>query len=365
MSIEPIRVAWMTKMRKLGNAFGFAIHSERSQKAVQAHGVVIDPEADICVHVGSPTFWFPVKGKRNILYMSWECHDLPASIAESIARADGVVVSSPFLYETMQRTLPNMPCEIARLGVDAEKFTYLRRTVRATGQPFTFLYVGAANKRKGWEIINHAWHIFGELWKRVITGLPREPLLPTMYFKVTAADEENRERDFIRGDDGKIMYPRTVWDNRKISLDELVELYHAADIFLLPSYGECPGLTALEAAATGLPCFITPMHGLRDSFPPGTAVPLQWDWTDQDYMEVAYGDDLTPVMQEDLKGLRMPQARAHGLAMHMLDSINDYPRYARIGKIASDRVHGQMTWNDCGRDLANALRKIAKGWGKK
>ena len=46
------------------------------------------------------------------------------------------------------------------------------------------------------------------------------------------------------------------------SRDDLKDLYHAMDVFFLPSKGEGFGLACIEAEASGLPCVVS------DKFPP-------------------------------------------------------------------------------------------------
>lgn len=46
---------------------------------------------------------------------------------------------------------------------------------------------------------------------------------------------------------------------------ELIDIYRAADIFVLPTYAEAFGVAAIEAAAVGLPAIVTAVGGLTDT----------------------------------------------------------------------------------------------------
>ena len=51
--------------------------------------------------------------------------------------------------------------------------------------------------------------------------------------------------------------PKTVLPiMRTTSIDELIEIYSAADVFINPSYEETMGMVTVEALACGVPCFV-------------------------------------------------------------------------------------------------------------
>lgn len=354
---EPVHVRWASKYLEAGNAFGFSLHSSMAAKHCSKYGVVHDPDADLIVYVGSPFYWAPyededggdpieklrAQGKRAVLYMSWELEEFPEPIKKQIRRADGVICSSPFLKKLVERELPEMPVELATLGVEPDVFKYVERQnpIMRGGGPFQFLYVGAANQRKGSDIIAHAWRAFSTMWTGSFMGL-RCPVQPRLYMKVSHANADTlTHEDEIQCIQAE---PAVIMDYRRLSREELADLYARSHAFLLPSFGECPGLTALEAASTGLPCVLTPRHGLKDSFPPGTSVPLQWAWKSDTYMS--------------FEGVRVPQGSARHLAELIPEIMEQYPKYLKVGKRGADHVRKTFTWDNCGRQVANALRRL-------
>lgn len=60
-----------------------------------------------------------------------------------------------------------------------------------------------------------------------------------------------------------------VYHNMQPNTPELVQLYHEADLFVLPSLGECFGIATVEAMATGLPAIASNAGGTADIIEPG------------------------------------------------------------------------------------------------
>jgi glycosyltransferase involved in cell wall biosynthesis len=109
---------------------------------------------------------------------------------------------------------------------------------------FTFLYCGALNERKGY---NYAIDTFKEFHK----AYPDTRL-------VIKTTEEGMTGETEHSDEG-IVY---IFSN--VSEEEMAKLYNFVDCLLLPSHGEGVGLTALEAAACGVPIIHTPYGGTED-----------------------------------------------------------------------------------------------------
>lgn len=143
-------------------------------------------------------------------------------------------------------------------GIDASKVTVLppgvepslwhRSTPRAEGAdgPLRILFVGGDLERKGGDVLIEA---FGALRSEfaTATGGGRDIELDL----VTRADVASSPGLHVH----RQMQPNS---------PELIALYHRADIFALPTRGDCLGIALLEAGAAELPLVSTAIAGVPE-----------------------------------------------------------------------------------------------------
>jgi glycosyltransferase involved in cell wall biosynthesis len=93
--------------------------------------------------------------------------------------------------------------------------------------------------------------------------------------------------------------------NSKMSLTELIQLYHDNHVYVYPSYGEGFGLTPLQAMATGMPTITVP------------------DWA-------PYANYLDPKLTISSKMVRSPWPQLHpgNMLKPNMDEVIDRMRYA-------------------------------------
>ncbi len=120
-------------------------------------------------------------------------------------------------------------------GVDLAFWRPNGDTVRSTGAK-RVLFVGGDFRRKGGEVLL-AWH--------------REQRGGVELHVVTREDVRPAPGLFVYRD----MQPNT---------DELLNLYRQADLFVMPSLGECFGIATVEAMAAGLPVIASDVGGTAD-----------------------------------------------------------------------------------------------------
>lgn len=94
--------------------------------------------------------------------------------------------------------------------------------------------------------------------------------------------------------------PRIILDNKRVSREELRDIYYQMDCFVFPSRGEGVGQPPREAMATGLPCILTNWSSLTDVALPEISYPLSYTlsqrvmpeepgmWADVDVRELMY-----------------------------------------------------------------------------
>jgi len=330
----PMPVTWATDYFGLGNAYGYSLHNRHARAAIQRAGVTLRADAAVAIHVCPAHLFAPIPGRRNILYTAWETEDLPPRFVAQIRRADAVVVTASFLLPVMRRCVPEVPAYLCPLGVEAAAFPACRRR-RELGRPFRFLWVGAPNARKGWELILQAWRVFA--------GDRRFEL----YLKTTVTAAVTRVDNVI-------------FDSRDYSRAELAALYRSAHAFLFPSFGEGFGLTMAEAMATGLPVIFTPWSSLTDLADESCAYPLRYRLIDAWATDA--GGLLTRREAARAAGgvaTRLAQADVVHLVQRMGEVAAYYPRAVKKGWRAACRIRARFSWERTGRTLAAIAAAVA------
>jgi teichuronic acid biosynthesis glycosyltransferase TuaC len=148
----------------------------------------------------------------------------------AVRGADHVIANSPDLAETTQQFTGVMP-EALSIGIDLARFsaipdrTAMRAKLGITADNFVILYVGALLPQKG--VLDLAEALRQLAWPDAVAlfvgGGPAQPEGPAV----------------------RLLGPRPN--------DEIPALLAAADVFVLPSWHEGLGLSAVEAGAAGVP----------------------------------------------------------------------------------------------------------------
>ena len=328
-------VCWATDYAGIGNAYGYSVHNAESRKALAAAGARMDPDAPIAFHVAPAHLFKPIAGKTNVLYMAWETDVLPVAHRRGIARADVVIVTASFLVDIVRRAFPEKPVYLCHEGVDTERYTFVRRA-KPAGRPFRFLWVGAPNARKGWELVVEAWRPFIDEGRA------------ELYLKTTITNRFERHRN-------------VTFDSRNLAGDELAALYRSAHVFLFPSFGEGFGLTMAEAMATGLPPIYTPWSSLLDLADERCGYPIDdfelvpaWATPDG-----GLSTETHPPCQDAVR-TRLAQARTDALAGAMTRVYRHYDEAALKGVRAAERIRDRFTWNRAGRRLLAILKEVSR-----
>ncbi|MHC5056720.1 MAG: glycosyltransferase family 4 protein [Planctomycetota bacterium] len=324
-----MRVHWATDYCGDGNSFGYSVHNDEARRALVGAGATLDPRAPVAVHVAPAHRFRPVPNKLNVLYTAWESTDLTPSFCEGLARADAIAVTARFLVDPVRRAAPGTPVGYCPLGVRHEDFPLVTRSP-PSGRPFRFLWLGAPNARKGWEIVREAWRGFARL-------KAMGARVPAVELHVKTSVTGRLEEVPVRG-------ARVVFDSRRLARPDLARLYQSAHCFLFPSFGEGFGLTMAEALATGLPAIFTPWSATADLADESSGYPLRYRLVTHDLA----GDGSAPVT--------FAQADAADLVRRMLEVMSDYPRALRKGRLAARRIRKNFTWDRTGKALSSIIR---------
>ena len=274
--------------------------------------------------------------------------------------------------------------ERCRLGVDPLQFPYFQRE-RSAHQPFRFLWVGAPNPRKGFQLALGAW----TLWLR--SG--RMPHDVELYMK-SSGTEEDRVVRFkaalqMRGTDAEMpstpldraraiaegraafdffdeanvskdapIHPCVLFDTRDYSADQMRQLYHSAHAFVLPSVGEGWGLTLCEALATGAPSIWTHWSGPCDFADDSTGFPIR-EWTLGPLQMMSGSKDEETGIWTVKKSHDSYGAIAHAPALvkRFEQIYHGYDAALARGRKAAERIHGRYKWSDCADEFMNIVRR--------
>jgi len=184
--------------------------------------------------------WLPnISADRIAIYTMTEATRGPAHWPELINRhAQLCLAPCRWCADVFERSGVNVPILVAPWGINPDHYFYVERAPR---EPYTFLWSGTNDRRKGWDVAYRAFiQAFGDSTEARLVLHFRTDLVGQIRF----ADCNVEKRV------GTIQ--RSQW------LAMLAE----ADCFVFPSRGEGWGLPPREAAATGLPALVTDWSGL-------------------------------------------------------------------------------------------------------
>lgn len=309
--------------RAINFNMGFAVHADETKKALIRQGVEFTDEddCDLVFHQTPSHIVQRKTDKPNILYTAYEAPHLPDSHRIPLSNVDLVIGCSSFVRDIYKRYFDKKRVVSCPLGVDTKTFKYTNRE-KPYREPFVFLWVGAGNIRKGWDLIQDAWRK---------GGFNRDHNV-MLYIKTTGAD--------------KVEYSENVIvDSRKVPKDILFSIYEACHCFLFPSYAEGFGLPLAEAMSTGLPCIYTPYGGINEFTDPEIGYPLSYHLVEINYACRTVG----------------AKASVNEMIDFMKFIYNNYSKAVLKGKKASDKISKNFTWDHTGKRLKKIFEDYLNG----
>lgn len=332
-----MRIHWVTEsekpkdMRYGPNVYGYYTHNEMLRAAVEKIAV-LDHNAEDALTIVSAERFDPVPDKFNWLFTMFEGLDLPDIYRWKAEKADYLLTPSTWAGGVFKKKLPYKPIHVVHHGVDPI-FSYLRRSLPGPKQKFRFLWVGAPNKRKGYDEI--MW-----VWDRLKMKNRNDVEL---YLKTAGARGLKYDHKVTFG-------TNLIVDSRDVSTEELASIYHSAHCFLFPSRGEGFGLTLAEAMRTGLPCVATHYGGMLDYFDEEVGYPLGYFIGNAEFTFPRSDGRHIRVWSR----LGMPEV---GDLAGWMDYIpNHYDEALEKGKKAHERIAEFFTWELSAERLVSLMK---------
>lgn len=331
-----MRIYWATHhvVEAAGSAYGYTSASVNLLHAMSRHRdveIATPDSAEVCVHFCHPVNFNPLPGARNVLFTMYEFDPLPQEFKDAARKADAIVVPSEFCRKLFVENIGcDTPVRVSQLGFDPEVWTTLGRSPGSHGtQPFTWLFAGDLNDRKG-------YHLVMEAWGAVFADVPGVSL----YMKLSGEGPAEERKRIVRGN--------VTCDFRSLSRAEMVELFHGANAFVFPSMGEGWGLTAMEAAATGLPVVATRCGGVEDFLQHRMT---WWVKTHRHPVRISpkHGGGVA-------FGVR---AEPRDIALAMRDVMAQYNQALRMARKQARIMHDRFTWDDAAQSLVTLLDELS------
>ncbi|MEQ8440286.1 MAG: glycosyltransferase family 4 protein [Ilumatobacter fluminis] len=171
-----------------------------------------------------------------------------AANRRSLSHAQHVVTWSAWTRDDViaEYGVPADQVTVIPPGVDLERWQRPAERSAATDAPVRLLFVGGDVRRKGGDVLIDAVH-----------RLRADPTLPEVVLDIVSNGD-------VEDDDGVVVH-RGLGANSP----ELIRRYHDADIFCLPTRGDCLPMVLAEAAAAGLPLISTDVGAIPELVRPG------------------------------------------------------------------------------------------------
>lgn len=188
--------------------------------------------------------WLPyIHAGQLVSYTMFEASRLPAGWADLINdNTQCCAVPCTWCAQMFRDSGVRVPIAVVKWGINPAHYYPLDRA-DTRNRPYTFLWSGTADRRKGWDVAYRAF--------------------------IAAFGHDRRMRLHLHFRDPLPANPRFADPNVTITIGRfdrprLLEMLTDADCFVFPSRGEGWGSPPREAAATGLPTLVTDYGGLSE-----------------------------------------------------------------------------------------------------
>ncbi|MFP4344252.1 MAG: glycosyltransferase family 4 protein [Anaerolineales bacterium] len=180
--------------------------------------------------------------EETMLLTMFEADRIPGYWPEILNALAGCIVPTTWNVEVFRRCGVRAPLFTAPLGIDRREYPLLSRP--PDERPYTFLWSGTPDRRKGWDLAYRAF--------RRAFGDSREVRL-VLHFREMPDGLQGAQDANVTLIHGRLLHSQ--WRL----------LLWGANCFVFPTRGEGWGLPPREAAATGLPAIVTDWSGTAEN----------------------------------------------------------------------------------------------------
>jgi glycosyltransferase involved in cell wall biosynthesis len=249
---------------------------------------------------------------------------IQGTMRPNLAVAARVIAVSPHVAEqAAQLGVEPGRLRVIRSGVDTERFAPrdradARRHLGLDDRKGLVLFVGNLEPRKQLDVL--------------LKALPRvRQRGPQVYMAIVgtgasagALDQTSRLQQLTH----ELGLQDVVRFVGRVSGDDLLQWYAAADVFALPSSSEAQGIVALEAMACGLPVVASAVGGLLGTVDDGKS------------------------------GFLIPSGDSDALADRLCVLLTDAELRASMGSAARDKVEREFTWTNAIHATVEVYREV-------
>jgi glycosyltransferase involved in cell wall biosynthesis len=281
-------------------------------------------QADACLYITTPEVFDSRPDKPTFLFTMFEATKLHDIYREKIQKADFILVPSNWVRGIFTPHFPEDKIWVVPHGVE-EDFRFVPR--KKNPKKFRYLWVGAANPRKGFQELIYVW---GKL------GLASNPEIE-LYIKTTRVPNVTIQRK-----------QNVTLDSRIATKEEMIEIYQKAHCFVWPTRGEGFGLPLAEAMATGLPSIATGFSGVTDFFDSKVGYPLKY--------RLGMMPMTSPILG-DMGEVEAAFPDVQDLVDNMIFVRRNYKSALNKGMLASARIKSDFTWENSAEALVSSIKE--------
>ena len=311
-----------------GESDDYRINVIRKRKFLRSYPQVVYGVADV-FHKNT--------GRYKIGYTMLETTGIPGDWVKECNRMDEIWVPSSFNVQTFRDSGVRVPIQVMPLGIDPDYYNQNIVSYK-NNRKYTFLSIFEWGERKAPELLLRAY-------SRAFTGKDEVVLICKVNNSDSSISVENEVRKLgLPGNGPEIIFLY----NTDFEDYEMPALYRSSDCFVTAARGEGWGMPILEAMACGLPAIATAWSAQTDFLNEDNGFPVRVEKLVDAKAKCRY-----------YEGFRWAQADEEHLIQRMRWVYEHREEAARKGRLASEYVRREFTWDKAAEKMEERLKTLA------